>query len=326
LRRPIAHLAIAIAVLSSATSLTATAETRSIALPGLRAFPESLTSTADGTLFIGRLGEGGIVRASTHGGEVAVFVPPGASESRSISGVFADERSNTLWACSNDLSALGGPSGSGDSRSALKGFDLRAGAAKRTVPLPGAHAFCNDIAVDARGAIYVTDSAGPSVLRLPAGASAFEVFATNPQFSPPEGGIGLDGIAFGRDGNVYVTTYTAGGLFRVDVKSGRADGVTKLHGGSPLTRPDALRSLGDNTFLLIEGAGTLDRVSITGDAFAAAPIRGGFREPTSVTQVEATAWVSEGQLSFFFDPAKRKSSPSLPFRIYAVPLVRDQTR
>ena len=70
----------------------------------------------------------------------------------------------------------------------------------------------------------------------------------------------------------------------------------------------------------------MDRVSITGDAFAAAPIRGGFREPTSVTQVEATAWVSEGQLSFFFDPAKRKSSPSLPFRIYAVPLIRDQTR
>jgi len=240
--------------------------------------------------------------------------------------VFADERVNMLWACSNDLSALGGPSGSGDSRSALKGFDLRTGAAKRSVPLPGAHAFCNDIAVDARGAIYVTDSAGPNVLRLPAGASTFEVFAASPQFSPPEGGIGLDGIAFGHDGNLYVTTYTAGGLFRVDVKEGRAEGVTKLHGSSPLTRPDALRSLGENSFLLVEASGTLDRVSISGDAFAAAPIRGGFREPTSVTQVKSTAWVSEGQLAFFFDPARRKSSPSLPFRIYAVPLVGEQTR
>ena len=325
MRRRVAHLATAVAVLSSATSLTAIAETLSIALPGLRAFPESLTSTADGTLFIGRVGDGGIIRANARSGEVAVFVPPRASESRSILGVFADERANLLWACSNDLSAFGGPRG-GDSRSALKGFDLRTGVPKRSVPLPGAHAFCNDIAVDARGAIYVTDSAGPSVLKLSPGASAFAVFATSPQFSPPEGGIGLDGIAFGRDGNLYVTTYTAGGLFRVDVKAGRADGVTKLHGGSPLTRPDALRSLGENTFLLIEGAGTLDRVSITGDTFAAVPIRGGFREPTSVTQVEATAWVSEGQLSFFFDPAKRKSSPSLPFRIYAVPLVRDQTR
>jgi hypothetical protein len=323
--RRIAYLAIAVAVLSSAMSRTAIAETRSIALPGLRAFPESLTSTADGTLFIGRLGDGGIVRANARSGEVAVFVPTGASESRSISGVFADEPANTLWACSNDLSDFGGPSGSGDSRSALKGFDLRTGAAKRSVPLPGAHAFCNDIAVDARGAIYVTDSAGPNILRLPAGASTFEIFASNPQFSPPERGIGLDGIAFGRDGNVYVTTYTAGGLFRVDVRGGRADGVTRLHGRSPLTRPDALRSLGEHSFLLIEGSGTLDRVSITGDGFAVAPIRGGFREPTSVTRVESTAWVSEGQLAFFFDPARRKSSPSLPFRIYAVALVGDQT-
>jgi streptogramin lyase len=326
LRRLIAYLAIAVAVLSSATSPTAIAETRSIALPGLRAYPESLTSTADGTLFIGRLGDGGIVRANARSGEVAVFVPPGASDSRSISGVFADERSNTLWACSNDLSAFGGPSGSGDSRSALKGFDLRTGAAKRSVPLPGAHAFCNDIAVDARGAIYVTDSGGPNVLRLLVGASAFEVFATSPRFSPPEGGVGLDGIAFGHDGNLYVTTYTAGGLFRVDVREGRAQAVTKLHGSSPLTRPDALRSLGENSFLLIEGTGTLDRVSVSADSFATALIRGGFREPTSVTQVEATAWVSEGQLLFFFDPAKRKSSPSLPFRVYAVPLVRDQIR
>jgi hypothetical protein len=161
---------------------------------------------------------------------------------------------------------------------------------------------------------------------LPAGASTFEVFASSPLFSPPQGGIGLDGIAFGRDGNVYVTTYTAGGLFRVDVKGGRADRVTQLHGATPLTRPDALRTLGEHSFLLIEGSGTLDRVSITGNAFAVAPIRGGFREPTSVTRVESTAWVSEGQLAFFFDPARRKSSPSLPFRIYAVPLVGDQTR
>jgi len=54
----------AVAVLSSALSTQAAiAEAQSIALPGLRGFPESLTSTVDGTLFIGRLGDGGIVRS-----------------------------------------------------------------------------------------------------------------------------------------------------------------------------------------------------------------------------------------------------------------------
>jgi hypothetical protein len=315
------RVAMAVAVLSAALSTPAAiAEAQSIALPGLRAFPESLTSTVDGTLFIGRLGDGGIVRANSRTGEVVVFVAPGESESRSILGVFADDAANTLWVCSNDLSALGGPSSGGNSGSALKGFDLSTGAAKRSVPLPGAHAFCNDIAVDSSGAVYVTDSAGPNILRLPAEASAFDVFASSPQFAPPQGGFGLDGIAFGSDGNVYITTYTAGGFFRVDVKGGKADRVTQLHSATPLTRPDALRMLGKNSFLLIEGSGTLDRVDVKGDGFVVAPIRGGFREPTSVTRVGSTAWVSEGQLSFFFDPAKKNLSPSLPFRIYGVPL------
>src|ERR1700746_1520167 len=169
-----------LALVLSFTGQAATQKVKSIPVPGTKAFPESITSTSDGALFVGRLGEGGIVRVKPQSGESTVIVRPGASGSRSISGVFADEASGTLWACSNDLSALGGPSGGRDRGAALKAFDLRTGAAKRSVPLPEPHAFCNDIAVDAGGAVYVTDSANPTVLRLPAGASRFEVFATNP--------------------------------------------------------------------------------------------------------------------------------------------------
>ena len=306
---------------------TADAAPLSIALPGARAFPESITSTRDGTLFIGRLGEGGIVRANPRTGEVVLFVAPGASGSRSITGVFADDASGTLWACSNNLSALGGGSGSGDGGSALKGFGLRTGAAKRSTPLPGPKAFSNDIAVDANGAVYVTDSATPNVLLLPVRSATFEVFASSPEFLPPKAGsAGLDGIAFGGDGNLYVTTYTIGGLFRIAVDNGRAGGVTKLQ-GAPLTLPDGLRPLDQRSFLLVEGAGrTLDRVDVEGDAFKATPIRGGFRTPTSVARVGTTAWVSEGQLSFFFDRAREGQSPSMPFRIYAVPLSKGQTQ
>jgi hypothetical protein len=311
----------------SFTLQAGTQKLESIPVPGTKAFPESITSTSDGALFVGRLGDGGIVRVKPRTAESTVFIQPGASGSRSTLGVFADEPSSTLWACSNDLSAMGGPANGSDTGSALKGFDLKTGDGKRSVLLPGSHAFCNDITVDRKGSVYVTDSANPTILKLSAGATTFDVFAQDSAFSAPQsGGAGLDGIAFGSDGNLYVTTYTAGELLRVEIKDGRARHVAKLSGNRHLQFPDALRSLGDNSFLLIEGSGRLDRVVIRGDAFAATTIHDGFVTPTSVTQIGTTAWVSEGQLAFFFDPSKKSLSPSLPFRIYAVPLRKEDSK
>src|ERR1700746_2891458 len=99
----------------------------SIPVPGTKAFPESITSKSDGTLYVGRLGDGGIVRIKPHTHENAIFVQAGALGSRSILGVFADEASNTLWACSNDLSALGAPAKGSDPGSALKALILGQG-------------------------------------------------------------------------------------------------------------------------------------------------------------------------------------------------------
>ena len=96
--------------------------------------------------------------------------------------------------------------------------------------------------------------------------------------------------------------------------------TTTLSGTHRLRFPDALRTLGNNSFLLVEGSGRLDRVVIQGDAFVVMPIHGGFATPTSVARIGTTAWVSEGQLAFFFDPSKKDLSPSLPFRIHAVHL------
>jgi hypothetical protein len=316
-----------LALVLSFTVQAATQKIESIPVPGAKAFPESITSTADGALFVGRLGDGGIVRVNPRTAESTVFVQPGAAGSRSILGVFADEASITLWACSNDLSALGGSATGGDTASALKSFDLKTGDGKRSISLPSSHAFCNDITVDAKGSVYITDSANPTILKLSPGAATFEVFAQDSEFSPPQsGGAGLDGIAFGGDGNLYVTTYTAGDLLRVEVKDGKAGRITKLSGNHHLQFPDALRTLRNNSFILIEGSGTLDRVVIRGDAFAVTPIRNGFVTPTSVARIGTTAWVSEGQLAFFFDPSKKNLSPSLPFRIYAVPLRKEDSK
>src|SRR6202008_1408209 len=109
-----------LALVLSFTVKAATQKVESIPIPGSKAFPESITSSSDGELFVGRIGDGGVVRVNARTAESSVFVQPGAAGSRSILGVFADEASRTLWACSNDLSALGAPATGGDTGSALK--------------------------------------------------------------------------------------------------------------------------------------------------------------------------------------------------------------
>src|SRR5580700_10360120 len=220
--------AAAVSIAGCLVGSSALAVPTSIGLPGDRVFPENITSTKDGTLYVGSLGSGGIIRIKPGAAKAEIWIKPGAFGSRSIFGVLADERSNTLWACSNDLSALGIVIASTEAGSALKGFDLKTGQGKVSAKLPGDHTFCNDIAIGADGSAFVTNSAAPQILRLSPGSNQLEVWANDPLLAPPVGGAGLDGIAFGTSGTLYVDTYTPGELFRVELVGGKAGKVTKL--------------------------------------------------------------------------------------------------
>jgi sugar lactone lactonase YvrE len=272
-------------------------------LPDL-SFPESLTSTRDGTIYVGSLNLGGVVKVAP-GGKVEQFIQPGAAGSRSVLGVMADEASGTLYVCSGDMTGLG-ISGPSDTKGCqLKTFDLASGVAKGSFAFSDPRSSCNDIAIGDDGAAYITDSFTPNVYRLRPGASALEVWATDPLLGPAKDGVGLDGIAFGADGHLYVTTFIPGALLRIAVRDGKAGAVTALTSSRPLDRADAIRRLGDG-FLLVEGAGTLDRVAIKGDVAEIETIRDGFGEPVSVTLIGNTAWVAEGKSSFLFGANKGK--------------------
>jgi hypothetical protein len=108
-------------------------------------------------------------------------------------------------------------------------------------------------------------------------------------------------------------------LFRVAVSAdGAAGAVTELKPSRPQEHPDGMRMLGRNNFLLIEGAGRLDRVSVDGDnAKSEVLMKDGLKVPVSVSQVGDTAWALEGQLDILFDPAKNGVKPE-PFRAVAV--------
>jgi len=302
-------------ILGVAGYVMARAQTAPVSIPD-NSFPESLSSTRDGTLYVGSLNLGGVVKVAP-GGKAEQFVAPGAAASRSILGVLADEKGGTLYVCSNDMTNLGIPGPTDTKGAQLKTFDLYTGAPKGSFAFGDAKSMCNDIAVGADGAAYATDSFAPNVYRLNPGGTAFEVWATDPLLAPAKDGVGLDGIAFGPDGNLYVTTFIPAALFKIAVIDGKPGHVTALKPSRPLDHTDGMRAYGDG-FLLIEGAGRLDKVTIKDDAAEIETIQDGFVEPVAVTVVGNTGWVAEGKSSFLFGANKAKDPG--PFTVKPVAL------
>jgi sugar lactone lactonase YvrE len=270
-------------------------------------FPESLTSTSDGALIIGSITKSEIFRAPKGAAKTEVWIKPGTNGLQRILGVFADQRAGTLWVCSDKLAPNGAPS-------ALKTFDLKTGAPKGSYDFPGDNALCNDIAIGPDGTAYATDTIVGSVLRLKKGATALDVWAKDAKLA------GADGIAFGDNETIYVNTVTTGHLFRIPVgKDGAAGAITQIKPSQELSRPDGMRAMGKNQFLLIEGAGRLDHVTIGGDFAKIEVLKNGFNGPTAVTQTGNIAWVLEGKLNYMNDPKLKDQDPG-PFKAYAVPL------
>jgi streptogramin lyase len=144
-------------------------ELKAIEVPGDRAFTESIAAGPDGTLYLSSLASGGIARVKSGTSKAEAWIAPGAFESRSTFGVFADAKSNTLWVCSNDVSSLGVAGPGSATGSHLKGFDLATGEGKISAQFPGKKNLCNDMTVASDGTVYVTNSLTPQILQLKPG-------------------------------------------------------------------------------------------------------------------------------------------------------------
>ncbi|TBN51881.1 hypothetical protein EYR15_12550 [Hansschlegelia quercus] len=294
---------------------TAAAADSDVTLPAGSPFPESVASLADGTLFVSSITDGGVLRVAPVGSTPVPFFKPGEHDTRSTFGVLADEKTGTLWVASNDASAIGLKGPSAVEGAWVKGFDLKSGTPKVSARLPGGPAIANDFALGEDGSLYVTNTAAPQILRLKPDAKDLEVFVQDDALKG-----GLDGIAFGDDGALYVNTYQSGEMFRIDVKMGAPGKITKLKTSRPLTHPDGLKPI-PGGFLMVEGGGTLDRVTVAGDEAKVETLQK-FAGPTGVAVAGDTIWVAEGQLASLSDPDKKGKTPDA-FRLRSMPLPKN---
>ncbi|HEX7857162.1 MAG TPA: hypothetical protein VF503_26060 [Sphingobium sp.] len=313
---------IASLTLPAAASLAASVSGKSVGKPvvlsGERLFPESISILPDGTAYVGSM-TGGVLRVSLRTGKVEQWIAPGAYGSGALYGVLADTRNGLLWTCTNDFPGTPVAVAGADPGRWLKGFDLRTGQGKVSLKLPGEKPVCNDMAVGRDGSVYVTDTGNPRILRWKPGATKLEVWVEDAILGPEPSHGGLDGIAFGDDGNIYVNNVRSGAFYRVAMKAdGGADAITPLTLSRPLSKPDGMRPLGGTDFLLGEGEGVV-RLSVRGDRVEVTTLARVTVQPTGVDVYRGRGWYVQAHLSALFNPAK-VPAPVLPFLLTPVAL------
>jgi hypothetical protein len=304
-----------IALLGLVLCFVGTAGARSlpdVLIHDMDVYPESMSATQDGTLFIGSI-KGIVFRAKPGSPKAEAWLRPTAENGLlSLLGVMTDERSGTLWLCSSPNPFRNPPA---VGTAALVAFNLRTGEQKGVYPFPSPPAVCNDITIDRDGTAYVSDTPNGRIFKLTRGSKALELFAQDERLK------GIDGIVFSGDGTLYVNIVTRGLLLRVDrTPAGNVGAITQLTTSMPLAGPDGFRLIHDRTFLLAEGTGgRIDEVTIDGDRAEIKVLRAGLISPPAVTLVGRTAYALEGKIGYLIDPKLKGQNPGV-FKAYAIAL------
>jgi sugar lactone lactonase YvrE len=199
-------------------------------------------------------------------------------------GMLADASSNMLWAC--QLTPV--PNATPVRRhTALRGFDLSTGAPKIRWNLPGDNSTCNDFSIGPDKALYITDTANGKIYKLPAGASAADLFLESRAL------MGIDGITF-LDGTLYVNNVISNNLYRIPVDaSGKAGQPVDIWMDQPVKGPDGMRAANGKLFVAENGSGKISVITVNGDKASITVIKEGLKTPTAVEPAGDTLWIAE---------------------------------
>lgn len=215
-------------------------------------YPESVAIGPDGAFYVGSWRQGAVARlkpAKSAGAPKAeVLVKPGANGLANGQGVLVDATHAALWVCSGSSGFTTVP----QTPSALKRYDLATGAPRASYAMPD-DGYCNDLAQDAHGNLYVTDSYHPRVLKLVPGAKALTVWKEDEALAGAGPYKGLNGIAI--DGQrVYVSLVAAAPyLLRIGLGAdGRAGDVVRIEAPRVLKNVDAIRAWKPGRLVLFE--------------------------------------------------------------------------
>jgi len=214
-------------------------------------YPEGIDYDTKNEKFLFSSLHKGAVYALNAKGELSVF----ATSSKLVlpTGVYTDEARNRLIVANANLGiSLKSTEGSAGSVATVSIFNLTSGELIKEIDLknftPNAGSCPNDIAVDANGNIYITDSFSPVIYKLDTNYVA-SIFATNTLFQPKPNEFGLNGIVFHPDGYLLVAKTDTSKLLKITLSN--PENITEVT-GTAFSAPDGIELDKNNNLVVVE--------------------------------------------------------------------------
>lgn len=303
-----------VVVVASSVSANPVQESNPIQLPAGFQYPNGIAHTKHGTLYVGSVTSGQILRITPNGKTETFFT--GTEEIFAATSLRLDERRSILWGASPDFLGVRGSDGKVTRRPhRIFALDTRTGKVLRVIPMPDG-GFGNDLALDAEGGVYVTDSSRPRIYYLAPEATQLQVWAEDPQFRAQQ--IGLGGIARSLDGTLIVGMFSDGKLFKVTPQVQGKPLVEAIPLQRQLENPDGMQFAPDGSLLLTEGAiasgnGRLLRIQniLTPGSTPKAieTLAAGLESPVNLTIAGQEIYVTEARIRHRLLPGREAEVP-----------------
>jgi sugar lactone lactonase YvrE len=276
-------------------------------------YPESAAWSAKQNAFFVTSVHRGVIGKLSKAGSYTPFITD--EQLIGTVGIKVDAERNILWVANSDSGAsLRSSEATQGKLAALVAYNATTGKRIAYHDLgklsEGAH-FANDIALDRKGNVYVTDSFAPNIYRVNAAGKA-SIFVTSELFKGE--GFNLNGIVYHPKGYLLVSKYNSGELYKIDINNPKQ--IEKVALPELLSGTDGLLLRSPNSLIAIQNLGidrTLELVS--NDDWKSATIKvvtkSNLPFPTTATQVGKDVYVLNAQLGSLFTPEAEKVSDYL---------------
>ncbi len=293
----------------ASTPTIAPCELTSINLKTEQYFPEGIASDAQGNIFVGSAATGAISRFDSCSAQEKTLIAPGTLTN--VIGTIVDPQGDIVWACNSDFSGKNFPS--------IVGLDPVSGAVKHTHNYPNG-GFCNDLAFDKDGNLYVSDSMAHRVMKVPAedlrSNKGAEEWLKDERFVVPQGKFGLNGLVVNSKNQLLLSNFEKGALYQIDLKTKT---ISDLLPDGGLITPDGEEILDDNRLIVVEGSkGQVSLIELPSGKRTI--LADGMKFPTTAKVVGDKLWVVEGQI---FELFAESPAPVHPFKLLAFDVPQD---